>query len=288
MFIDGNLQQTIEKPVKASGTALHTGKEVNVRFLPAGEDTGVVFKRVDLPDNPEIKAEPWQVVSTRRCTSIGLSKDSDSPKVHTIEHLMAALWALEIDNVIVEIDAPETPVMDGSALPYLKLLKKAGIRELSSPRKIWVIDEPVWVKRGHMYMVILPYDGFKISYTLDYDHKVIGTQFFEFDKGENSFEEEIAPARTFGFEREVEALHRRGLALGGSLENAVLIGDEDTVNPLRFSNEFVRHKILDVIGDMALNGFVSGHIITVRSGHSLHVELAQEINKKLIQESERV
>ncbi len=133
-------------------------------------------------------------------------------------------------------------------------------------------------------MTILPYDGFKITYTLDYDHPVIGTQFFEFDMDEDSFIDDIAKARTFGFAREVKILHNKGLALGGSLDNAVLIGDDETVNPLRYPDEFVRHKILDLIGDMALNGFIRGHIITVRSGHSLHVELAQEINKKLREE----
>ena len=129
-------------------------------------------------------------------------------------------------------------------------------------------------------MTLIPYDGFKISYTLDYDHPVIGTQYLEFDDQDNSFIEEIASARTFGFEKEVKALHKRGLALGGSLDNAVLIGEKDTVNSLRYPDEFVRHKIIDVIGDMALNGFIKGHIITIRSGHTLHIELANEIRKK--------
>lgn len=283
MYKEGEFQRTIIKPVQYSGIALHTGKEVNISCLPAEADAGVIFRRIDLPGKPEIKATPWQVVSTKRCTSIGLGTEEE-PQIHTVEHIMAALWAMEIDNIIIEIDGPETPVADGSALPFIKLFKEAGIKELKSRRKIWVIEEPVWVRRSHMYMVILPYDGFKISYTLDYNHPVIGTQFYEFDKEKDSFVDEIAPARTFGFKKEVEALHRRGLALGGSLDNAVLIGEESTVNPLRFPDEFVRHKILDVAGDMALNGFINGHIITVRSGHSLHVELAQQINLKLIKQ----
>ncbi len=285
MYREGNLQRTIANQVKYSGIALHTGNQVTIKCLPAEAKTGIIFRRMDLPGRPEIKAVPWQVVSTKRCTSIGKSGE-EGPRVHTIEHLMAALWALEIDNMIIEIDGPETPVGDGSALPFVKLFQEAGVKELGFTRKIWVIKEPIWVKRGRMYMVVLPGEGFKVSYTLDYDHPVIGTQFYEFDD-KTAFIDEIAPARTFGFEKEVEALHKKGLALGGSLDNAVLIGKESTVNPLRFPDEFVRHKILDVIGDMALNGFISGHIITVRSGHSLHVELAQQINQKLInQESD--
>ncbi|MDI3547053.1 MAG: UDP-3-O-[3-hydroxymyristoyl] N-acetylglucosamine deacetylase [Halanaerobiales bacterium] len=279
MFREGELQKTIANPIEYSGIALHTGKEVNIKCLPAEANRGIIFRRIDLPEKPEIKADSFKVVSTRRCTSIGLAGE-DQPRVHTVEHMMSAFWAMGVDNIIIEIDNAETPVGDGSALPFIKLLQKAGIKELGAPRQVWKIDQPLWVKKGKMYLVILPYEGFKISYTLDYDHPVIGTQFYEFDQEENSFIDEIAPARTFGFEREVEALHRRGLALGGSLENAVLIGEEETVNPLRFPDEFVRHKILDVIGDMALNGFIRGHIIAVRSGHYLHVELAKKIREK--------
>jgi UDP-3-O-[3-hydroxymyristoyl] N-acetylglucosamine deacetylase len=273
-------QKTLVSEIDYSGIALHSGKDVNIKCLPAEADSGIVFRRIDLPDRPEIKADALKVVSTRRCTSIGLP-DDDALKVHTIEHLMAAIWAMKIDNMIIEIDNAETPVGDGSALAFIELFRKAGISELKQPRKIRKIRKPLWAKKGKMYLVILPYAGFKISYTLDYDHPVIGTQFFEFDQAEDSFIDEIAPARTFGFAREVEALHRKGLALGGSLGNAVLVDDEKTVNSLRFPDEFVRHKILDVTGDMALNGFIQGHIIAVRSGHFLHVELAKKIRSHI-------
>lgn len=280
MYKEGDLQQTILNPIQHSGIALHTGHEVNIKCLPAEANTGIVFRRIDLPSKPEIKVNPWQVVSTRRCTSIGVD-GSDSPGVHTVEHMMAALWALQIDNLVIEIDGPETPVGDGSAYPFIELLEEVGVKELSTPRLVGVVEEPIWVRKGNAYMIVLPYQGFKISYTLDYDHPVLGTQFFEFDSIESSFIEEIARARTFGFKREVETLHKKGLALGGSLDNAVLIGEESTINSLRYSDEFVRHKVLDVIGDMTLNGFIAGHIIAVRSGHSLHVKLARKINKKL-------
>mgnify|MGYP000533685399 CR=1 FL=1 len=270
------MQKTISSSIEYSGVALHTGNNVKIRCLPAEADTGIVFRRVDIDGKPEIKAEPYNVVSTKRCTSIGLAGDKGIT-VHTIEHLMAALWASDIDNIIIEIDNAETPVGDGSALPYMQLVKGVGVVELSKPRRIKEIKKSIWARKEDMYLAVLPYEGFKVSYTLVYDHSVIGTQFHEYDRIENNFLDEIAAARTFGFEREVEALHRRGLALGGSLENAVLIGEEKTVNPLRFENEFVRHKILDVIGDMFLNGYISGHIIAVRSGHYLHVELAKKI-----------
>ena len=279
MYSSDDNQQTIKDEVSYSGTALHSGEEVNIKLIPAEADRGILFRRVDLADNPEIKADPWNVVSTKRCTSIGI-KEKEA-EINTIEHMMAALWALEIDNVTIEIDGPETPVGDGSSYPFVKIIQKAGSKELSKKRKIWTVENPIWLRRGKMYMALLPYDGFKISYTLDYKNEVLGTQFREFDLAENSFVDEISRARTFGFEKEIDALHKRGLALGGSLENAVLIGEEDTINEVRYKDEFVRHKILDVIGDMALNGFIKGHIITVRSGHSLHVELAQEIGKIL-------
>jgi len=273
------MQKTISTSIDYSGIALHTGNNVKLRCLPAEANSGVVFRRVDLDGRPEIKAEPHNVVSTKRCTSIGLSEDSQTA-IHTIEHLMAAIWASDIDNIIIELDNAETPVGDGSALPFIKLIEEAGIVELKTPRVVKKIKKPLNAKKDDMYLVALPYDGFKVSYTLVYDHPVIGTQFYEYDKDNNDFTKEIAPARTFGFEKEVEALHRRGLALGGSLENAILVADDKTVNPLRFSDEFVRHKILDITGDMFLNGYISGHIIAVRSGHYLHVELAKKISNK--------
>ncbi|HLV08974.1 MAG TPA: UDP-3-O-acyl-N-acetylglucosamine deacetylase, partial [Halanaerobiales bacterium] len=165
----------------------------------------------------------------------------------------------------------------GSALPFVNLIEKTGVRKQAQKRVIREIKEPLWVRKKDMYIVALPGDGFKISYTMDYNHPVIGTLFFEYQAGSVSFSEELAPARTFGFEREVELLQKKGLALGGSLENAVLVAEEDTVNSLRFPDEFIRHKVLDLIGDMALNGYLKGHIIAVKSGHFLNIKLARLI-----------
>lgn len=272
------MQQTIYAPVEFKGTALHSGEEVHIRCLPAGVNRGVVFRRVDLEGRPEIEARPSNVVSTRRCTGLGL-KENEEVTVHTVEHMMAAIWAMGIDNIIIEVDNTEMPVGDGSALPYIELFEKADIRGLNKARTVNTVNRPFYMKKRDMYLVILPDQHLKISYTLDFAHPVVGTQYFEYDNSNDSFREEIAPARTFGFEREVEALHKRGLALGGSLDNAVLIGEDATVNQLRFEDEFVRHKILDVIGDMALNGFINGHIIAVKSGHYLHVELARKLSE---------
>ena len=280
MSWQGNSQKTIAGAIEYTGIALHSGKDVNIRCLPAEADQGVIFRRIDLPGSPEIKAEAESVVSTRRCTSIGLPETE--VEVYTIEHIMSALWSLGIGNIIIEIDSAETPVGDGSALPFVKLFQAAGIRVLNAPRRVWKVKQTLWVKKRDMSMVLLPFSGFKVSYTLHYDHPVIGSRFFEFDQDYNSYLQEIAPARTFGFEREREVLHRRGLALGGSADNAVIIGDEATINPLRFPDEFVRHKILDVIGDMALNGFIAGHIIAIKSGHYLHVGLARKIKKEIV------
>ena len=276
VFKEEEKQRTILKPVDFTGIALHTGERVDIRFLPAEVDTGIVFRRTDLPQNPEISAGPDRVISTRRCTSIGKNEEK---VVHTIEHIMAALWACAVDNIIIEVSGPEPPVADGSARPYIDLLKETGFRELSVPRQIWSVEKALWVRENEMYIAVFPYDKFKITYTLDYDHPAIGTQFFEFEGDRNYFIEEIASARTFGFKREVEALHKRGLALGGNLDNAVLIGKETTINSLRYPDEFVRHKILDLVGDMYLNGVLRGHIISVRSGHSLNVELASCIKR---------
>ncbi len=278
MYKQSGVQQTIASSFKYSGIGIHSGNEVTIKCLPAKANTGIIFKRIDLPGQPEIKATPTRVVSTRRCTGIGLGDEGD-PAVYTIEHMMAALWAHGIDNIIVEIDNKETPAGDGSALPFYRLLNEADNKKLNADRKLFIIEEPVFLRRGQMYIVALPYEGFKVSYTLDYDHQVIGTQFFEFDMAENSFADEIAGARTFGFQKEIEALQRRGLAQGGSLDNAVLIAEDKTVNKLRYADEFVRHKILDVIGDMSLNGFIKAHIIAVRSGHSLHIGLARKLRK---------
>ena len=281
MLKEGQRQQTIKKEVHFSGQALHSGKNINLRLLPAAADRGIVFHRVDINSVPRIKARPENVITGKRCTTIGIKKNNKLYWVQTIEHLMAACWGLGIDNLLVEVDGSEIPIIDGSAFSFVKLLMQAGIKILKKNRKTIVIKNSFRINRGKKCLLIFPYPGFKISFILDYDHPVIGTQFFEFEKGKNSFIEDLSRARTFGFMREVKELQKNNLAQGGSLENVLLIGRDSVINELRFADEPVRHKIIDVIGDMMLNGYLTGHLICIRSGHSLNIELANKIQSSL-------
>lgn len=272
------MQQTIAKSVTFTGIGLHTGEDVTIECLPALEDTGIRFCRIDLPTKPIIQVNAANIVSTQLCTSIGCLEGDWS--IHTTEHFMAAISMSGIDNMLIQINAGELPVTDGSAKIFMELFAQAGVAAQNQPRKMTQIVEPIYVREKGATLVALPYDGFRISYTLSYDHPVVGTQYVDFEITKETFLEEIVLARTFGFERDVEAMHRQGLALGGSLENAVLIADEGTVNPLRYSNEFARHKVLDLIGDLAVNGRVQGHFIGIKSGHSLNAQLSKLICEK--------
>ena len=202
----------------------------------------------------------------------------DQASVETVEHLLAALHSLGIDNVAVELNHPEVPIMDGSAAPWVYLIQDAGVRDLSAPRRTMRILRPLQVQHGDKRAALYPADQFKITYTICFDHPLLRHQQKTVDLDEQTFVNEIAPARTFGFLKEVEMLRQRGLALGGSLENAVVLGETGVLNPLRFEDEFVRHKMLDAIGDMALVGCqILGHLVVHRGGHALHTALASEL-----------
>ena len=283
MYIENEVQQTLKKEIVVQGISLHSGKDAEIRLIPAAENTGIVFYRADLDKKIKISAEPASVVNLIRNTTIG-SKEIKEAKISTIEHLMAAIWGSGIDNLEIEVSGPEIPVIDGSAFPYYQEMIKSGLKKQQAKRKVYQIEETIFAREEDSYIAIFPYDGFKISYTLDYDHPVIGSSYFEFDAAKMNFAEEISKARTFGFAFEIEKLHEQGLALGGSLDNAILIEETKTVNSLRFENEFVRHKILDVVGDMFLNGRIRGHIMAVKSGHRLHVKLAEKIREKMLEE----
>jgi UDP-3-O-[3-hydroxymyristoyl] N-acetylglucosamine deacetylase len=283
LYIENESQQTLKKEIVVEGISLHSGKDAQIRLIPAAENTGIVFYRADLDKKVRITAEPASVVNLIRNTTIG-SKEIKEARISTVEHLMAAIWGSGIDNLEIEVSGPEIPVIDGSAFPYYQELIKSGLKKQNAKRKVYKIEETIFAREEDSYIAILPYEGFKISYTLDYDHPVIGSSYFEFDAAKMDFAEEISKARTFGFASEVERLHEQGLALGGSLDNAVLVEETKTVNPLRFENEFVRHKILDVVGDMFLNGRIRGHIMAVKSGHRLHVKLAEKIREKMLEE----
>lgn len=266
-------QATITNSVTYTGIGLHSGKPVTITLQPAPVDTGIVFARIDLPGAPRVAAQACNVTATMRATTL----EDGAAKVFTVEHLLAAFSAMEIDNCLVEINAVEPPVADGSALPFVQLIQQAGRSEQDAPRMVVNLSQSFAIREADKFIVILPYDGLRVTFTSINPHPLLGVQFADYEISPEVFEQEIAPARTIGFMHEVNALQAQGLALGGSLENVVVYDDTQVLTPLRFSDELVRHKILDVIGDLALAGCVKGHIIAVKSGHKLNTELAARI-----------
>lgn len=272
-------QRTIKKPIRLTGVGLHTGVKVNLRFKPAPPNTGINFIRIDVKDSPMIKANILQILDqdkSPRRTSVG----NGSIEVHTIEHLMAALWALGIDNLLIEIDGPELPGLDGSAKDFLEALKKAGIENQSAQKKIYQVRSPIWIEQDGAMLMVLPDNNFRVSYTLNYEHPLLKAQYISFTLDEETFEKEIALSRTFCLEREVEDLKEKGLGKGANYENTVVVGRGGIIdNNLRFDDEFARHKILDLLGDLYLLGYaIKGHIIAVRSGHPLNISLVSKID----------
>src|SRR5688572_28594251 len=268
------LQRTLRRPISCAGIGLHSGNKVNLSLKPAPVDTGVRFRRSDL-GGLEVAATVKHVGGINYAT--GLMRDA--VRVDTVEHLLAALVSLGIDYVIVELNSPEVPIMDGSAAPFIYLIQEAGVKPLVSPRRYLKVLRPMSLSRGDKRIAVYPSDHFKVTYSIAYDHPMLRHQSRTIRLTEDSFVEEIAPARTFTFLKEVEMLRQQGLALGGSLENAVVIGDTGVLNnALRFDDEFVRHKILDVIGDMALVGHpLIGHLVAHRGGHALHTAFAAQV-----------
>jgi len=272
-------QRTIKESVSFSGIGVHTGKTSSLTFKPAKENSGITFIRTDIPDKPFVKASVDEVVEVLRGTTIG---NKEKAHIHTVEHALAAITGCGIDNIIIEVSDSEPPVADGSSLPFVELLKKAGIVEQNEDRVIYELKEKIVVCEGDSYLIALPDKDFKISYTVAFkDHK-LNAQYLSLIINEDTFQKQIAPSRTFCFYREVEALMDQGLIKGGSLDNAVVIGDDAIFSKesLRFEDEFVRHKMLDLIGDLTLlGGRIKAHIIAVKSGHSLNVKLATELKK---------
>jgi UDP-3-O-[3-hydroxymyristoyl] N-acetylglucosamine deacetylase len=263
-------QRTLRRQVACAGIGLHSGQKVTLTLKPAPADAGVRFRRTDL--GTDIPATVAHLRGTNHAT--GLTNQGAS--VDTVEHLLAALVSLGIDNVVAELDHPEVPIMDGSAAPFVYLINEAGLRSLPAPRRYLKVLRPVSLSRGDKRIALYPSDHFKVTYSIAFDHPLLRHQSRTIRLNEETFIDEIAPARTFGFLKEVEMLRQHGLALGGSLENAIVIGDTGVLNnSLRFDDEFVRHKILDVIGDMALVGHpIIGHLVAHRGGHALHTEFA--------------
>lgn len=270
-------QKTLKEPVSFAGIGIHTGKDVHMSFCPAPVGTGIVFKRTDILSQPLIPATIDYVIDTLRHTTIG----SNSVKIHTVEHVLAAIHAFEIDNLIIELDNIEPPVGNGSSDVFVDMIEKVGLEEQNSFTSIVKINTPIYFADNDIQVIALPHEGLKFSYTLNYpDTKLLRAQFYSVEVNPESFKKEIAPCRTFCLYEEISHLLDKGLIKGASLDNAVVI-KEDVIlskNGLFFNNEMVRHKILDMIGDMKLVGFnFHAHIISIRSGHSSNYQMAKAL-----------
>ena len=266
-------ERTLASRVVYDGIGLHSGKPVHMELAPAAPGTGILFARSDLPEALPVAATAANVTATLRATTIG----TDALKFFTIEHLMSALHVHGVDNCLVLLDAEEPPVVDGSARTFFRLIAEAGTAEQDRKRQVTVIDRIYRVDDGSHFIMALPYDGLRVSFTSLNDHPLIGVQYYDIEVTPEAYEKEIAPARTIAYEKEVAALREHGLGLGGSLETVIVYNDEGWMNPLNFPNELVRHKILDVLGDLRLAGMIRGHIIAVASGHALNTALAKQI-----------
>jgi len=274
-------QRTIQRELSLKGMGLHTANKVNLTFKPAPEDSGINFIRIDLPDKPVIKASVDYLLSPSRSwrrSSVG----NGQAEIHTIEHLMAALAGTGIDNIYIEIDNDEVPGMDGSSLNFFEILNEAGIKEQEKDRQYYSIKEPIFQEEDGSSIIALPFSEFKISYTLNYNHQLLETEFLELNLDSEVFKKEIASARTFCLQEEAAELQRQGLGRGANYDNTLVIGKNGVINnKLRYQNEFIRHKILDLIGDLYLVGCpIKGHIIALRSGHSLNLKIARKISEQ--------
>jgi UDP-3-O-[3-hydroxymyristoyl] N-acetylglucosamine deacetylase/3-hydroxyacyl-[acyl-carrier-protein] dehydratase len=272
-------QQTLRQAASFSGVGLHSGNPVNMTFLPAPPNYGVRFRRVDLEGSPEIEARVEFVTTTNRSTS--LSKGN--AKIHTVEHVLAALAGGGIDNAIIELDANEPPIADGSAREYVKMIQAAGVAPQDEPREVFHVQSPVSYQKEDTSISVFPHEGFRITCT-SADSKGRFTQFFSVEVTPETWERDLAHARTFCFFEEIEFLIKNGLIKGGSLENAVVIRDDAilTTEPLRYREEFVRHKILDIIGDLSLVGRpIAGHVIAVKPSHNANCEVARQLSQQL-------
>jgi UDP-3-O-[3-hydroxymyristoyl] N-acetylglucosamine deacetylase len=270
-------RRTIKRSISASGIGVFSGQDVTLSLCPNEKGTGIFFKRVDLPHQPELPAQLKYVQATPRCTVIGDGKIS----IQTVEHLLSALSAYDIDNAIIEISGSEVPIFDGSALEFVEMIEKAGVCELDEEKKVVKIQSPLFWSQGDIHLIALPSEVLRFSYTLHYPHSTaIGTQFYSFALSSEGFKKEIASCRTFSVYEEIAPMIEKGLVKGGSLTNAVIIKDNKILNSegLRFPDEMVRHKILDLIGDLSLVpvSFVA-HIIAIRAGHSSNNAFANQL-----------
>lgn len=271
-------QRTLKNMIRATGVGLHTGEKVYLTLRPAAPNTGIVFRRIDLPQPVEIKAEPYAVGDTRLSSCL----EKDGVRVSTVEHLMSAFAGLGVDNAYVDITAPEIPIMDGSAGPFVFLLQSAGIEAQAAPKQFIRILKPVEVREGDKWVRLEPYNGFRVDLSIDFVHPVFdrSRQSVSVDFSTTSYVKEVCRARTFGFMQDVETMRAQGLALGGSLDNAIVMDEYRVLNTdgLRYDDEFVKHKVLDAIGDLYLLGHpLIGAFSGYKSGHALNNQLLRTL-----------
>jgi len=275
-------QRTLKTSVSTVGVGLHKGEKVQVTLRPAPVNTGIVFRRVDLDPVVDIKATPDAVGETTLCTCL---VNEQQVKISTVEHLLSALAGLGIDNLIIDVDAPEIPIMDGSALPFVYLIQSVGVESQNAPKRFIRIKKAIRVEEGDKWAELLPYDGFRVNFAIEFDHPVIATtcQTMSMDFSSCSFIKEISRARTFGFMKDIEFLRSHDLALGGSLENAIVLDEYRMLNKneLRYDDEFVKHKILDAIGDLYMgSASILGELNAFKSGHGLNNLLLRAVFKQ--------
>jgi len=267
-------QKTLKNIIEFSGVGLHSGCEVSVRLIPKNENFGIKFKRTDLPGNNEIEANYKNVASTQRSVTLG----AGDARVKTVEHLLAALYAYGIDNLLIEVKGEEIPAVDGSAAPFAQKILETGILELPAEKEYFCIKEPVNFKESDSFISAYPSDALKVTVVVNFNHPLAGYQVFEFEKDKDDFFTALSPARTFGFWEEIEFLKKNNLALGGSPDNAIIIKKDKIMTKLRFDDEIVRHKCLDLIGDIALLGKdLKAHICAYKSSHGLDIKFLKKI-----------
>ncbi|MFZ1563329.1 MAG: UDP-3-O-acyl-N-acetylglucosamine deacetylase, partial [Leptotrichiaceae bacterium] len=276
-------RKTIKNVLEFEGIGLHKGEKIQIKLLPNKEETGIFFQRVDLPEGKNlIKVDYKNLFDLERGTNI---KNDHDARVYTIEHFMSALHVLGITDLIVEITGNELPILDGSTKIFLEEIEKIGLTSLENEIEPIIIDQVVSFteEKTGKHVVILPYNGFKVSYTIDFNHTFLKSEYYEIDLNLENYKREISMARTFAFDYEIEYLKNNNLALGGSLDNAIVIGKDGVLNPegLRYENEFVRHKILDLIGDIYVLGRpIRGHIIAIKAGHFINAQLSTKLAEK--------
>lgn len=266
-------QHTIGKDVTYKGLGLHSGMPVTMTMHPAAPGAGIIFKRSDLPGGPEVPAQSRYITNTLRATTL----EKGEAKVFTVEHVLSALYALQIDNCVIEMDSPEPPVGDGSAKTFCDMVEEAGVETQDEMILILTLDTSAAVYEDNKFITALPYDGLRITFTSINPHPLLGTQMRDVVIDHDSYMKEIAPARTIGFTWELEAMRKMGLGKGGTLENAVVYSETECLSQLRFPDELVRHKILDILGDISLVGPLHAHIIAVLGSHKLNAELSEKL-----------